>query len=184
LIAPIRVEEAAGPSFLEVEFGVSNTGANGKRSARKNLVFVIMAFGGSESQETYAAIQEECSKQGLKAVRVDENVSSGFIIKDILELIERAEFIICGLSNERPNVYYELGYAHGVGNHSSNIFLTARDGTRLHFDIAPLRVHYYQSIDHLRALMVTSFIKLVEAKRKRRGSSRSRGSRISLDNDL
>jgi hypothetical protein len=53
---------------------------------------------------------------GLHASRVDENVGSGIVIREISELIERAEFIICDLTLERPNVYYELGDAHGAGN--------------------------------------------------------------------
>ena len=175
MIVPIRVEEAATAlSFLEVEFGTPRSGTKRKGRARKNLIFVIMAFRETKAQETYAAVQDECSRQGFKAVRVDDNVSSGIIIKEILELIEGAEFIICDLSYEKPNVYYELGYAHGVGNYPSNIFLMAQEGTRLHFDIAPLRVHYYQSTEHLRTIMTTSFARLVEAKRKKRGSSRRR----------
>jgi hypothetical protein len=76
-------------------------------------------------------------------------------------MIEKAEFIICDLSNERPNVYYELGYAHGVGNQSNRVFLTAAAQTHLHFDIAPFRVHFYEDANGLRQLMRTEFKKLV-----------------------
>ena len=40
----------------------------------------------------------------------------GGSLDDISELILKAEFIVCDLTLERPNVYYELGYAHGAGN--------------------------------------------------------------------
>src|SRR2546423_7607148 len=110
-----------------------------------NTVFTIMSFMGEGMNEVYSVIKDECSKLGLRTIRVDETFGSGFIIKDILEGIEQAEFIICDLTHVRPNVYYELGYAHGVGNHSLNILLIAKEGTQLHFDIAPLRVKYYQT---------------------------------------
>lgn len=187
MIVPVRFEagEARGPSFLRVEFEDPDPGSKSASHGRKNLVFVIMAFGAGAADETYAAIQDECARQGLKAVRVDDNVTSGLIIKDILQLIEGAEFIVCDLTHERPNVYYELGYAHGVGNNPSNIFLTAREGTHLHFDIAPLRVHYYRSNEHLRSIMATSFAKLVAARRRKtRGSPRPRGGSSVPDDDL
>jgi hypothetical protein len=119
----------------------------------EGLVFVIMSFTGSASSDTYSVIKDECSKLGLRSRRVDEEGGSAFVISDITRLIEDAEFIVCDLSEERPNVYYELGYAHGVGNESDDILLVAREGTRLHFDIAPLRVQYYKSIEQLREIL-------------------------------
>jgi len=84
-------------------------------------------------------------------------------------LIEQAEFIICDLTHERPNVYYELGYAHGVGNKSRNILLIANRETRLHFDIAPLRVRHYRSIEELRALLARNLVEMIKITRRRRG---------------
>jgi hypothetical protein len=77
-------------------------------------------------------------KLGLTAQRVDEIVGAKSIIADIKKQIEKAEFIICDLTNECPNVYYELGYAHGIGNRPLDILLIAKQGTALHFDISPL----------------------------------------------
>jgi hypothetical protein len=129
-----------------------------------NLVFVIMPFS-DELDDAYMAIKDECSRQGLETKRVDDNVGAGLIIVEITELIEDAEFIICDLTKERPNVYYELGYAHGIGNQPLDLFLIAREGTVLHFDIAPYRVHYYGSTEHLRSLIRTKFASLVKKNR-------------------
>jgi hypothetical protein len=111
-------------------------------------------------------MRDECSKLGLKAIRVDENVGSGFVIREITELIEDSEFIICDLTNERPNMYYELGYAHGVGNESSDILLVAKEGTNLHFDIAPLRVRYYRSTEHLRSVIASNLKEMIRITRR------------------
>jgi hypothetical protein len=59
---------------------------------------------------------------------VSGNAGSGLVIREITDLIERCEFIICDLTNERLNVYYELGYAHGVGNEAREILLIAKEG--------------------------------------------------------
>lgn len=131
-----------------------------------NTVFVIMPFTGEQMREAYSAIKDECSKLCLTAKRVDENVGSGFVIRETTELIEDSEFIICDLTNERPNVYYELGYAHGVGNESSDILLIAKEGTNLHFDIAPLRVQYYRSTEHLRLIVASSLKEMIRVTRR------------------
>ena len=133
-------------TFMDREFGRSNYDPDDRGEFEKGLVFVIMPFQGQEMNDAYAIIIDECKKIGLNAIRADESTGSGHVIREITDLIERSEFIICDLSNERPNVYYELGYAHGVGNESMDILLIAKEGTVLHFDIAPLRVRYYSSI--------------------------------------
>ena len=116
--------------------------------------------------DAYAAIKDECKKFRLQAKRVDENTGSGLIIREITDFIERAEFIVCDLTNERPNVYYELGYAHGVGNEAMDILLIAREGTVLYFDIAPLRVQYYSSSEHLMTIVSSNLKNMIRATRK------------------
>lgn len=149
-------------SFVEQEFGKSKFG-----KLKPNLVFVIMPFVGEGIDEIYSTIKDECAKIGFDANRVNENTGSGFIIKDVIDLIIQAEFIICDLTYERPNVYYELGYAHGLGNNSLNILLVAKEGTKLHFDISPLRVQYYNSTVHLREIVRINLEKMPRRKRPR-----------------
>jgi hypothetical protein len=133
-------------SFYDREFGTATHDDDGE--FEPDLVFVIMPFR-EEFHEEYQAIQRACRDLGLRPRRADEGSGSGFVIRDITRLIENAEFIVCDLTLERPNVYYELGYAHGVGNESHDILLVSREGTSLHFDIGPLRVRYYSSPEHL-----------------------------------
>ena len=128
-------------------------------------VFVAMSFRGDGMDDSFAAIRKACKSLKLVARRVDELNSSGVIILEIVHLIERAEFIVVDLTHERPNVYYELGYAHGVGNLPSNILLIAKDGTDLHFDIAALRVRYYKSIADLERLVKTSLTGMINSSR-------------------
>jgi hypothetical protein len=139
-----------------------------KDNFERDLVLVIMSFNpasGGEMLDVYSAIKDECTKLELKATRVDENVGGGFILGETITLIQTAEFIICDLTHERPNVYYELGYAHGVGNQPLNILMVAREGTNVHFDIAPFRVKFYRSTEHLRTLIAGTFREMVLLKR-------------------
>ena len=153
-------------TFMDREFGRSDFDPNDAGDFVPNLVFVVMPFTGQDMQEAYTAIKDECMKLGLTAKRVDENVGSGFVIREITDSIEKAEFIICDLTHERPNVYYELGYAHGVGNEASDILLIAREGTNLHFDIAPLRVQYYRSDEHLRSIVASNLKEMIRVTRR------------------
>lgn len=140
-------------TFFDKEFRGSNYDPNDDGTFTRNLVFVAMAFTGEEMDNVYKAIKDECSKLNLNSNRVDENVGSGLIIREITNLIESAEFIIIDLTHERPNVYYELGYAHGVGNESNDVLLIAKEGTKIHFDIAPMRVHFYRNTEQLREIV-------------------------------
>jgi hypothetical protein len=150
---------------MDRAFGRANFDPDDRGDFEEGLVFVIMPFQGQRSADTYEAIRDECEKLRLRCVRADENVGSGIVISEVTDLIERCEFIVCDLTHERPNVYYELGYAHGVGNEAMEILLIAEEGTTLHFDIAPLRVQYYGSSQHLRTLVSQSLKRMIAVTR-------------------
>jgi len=151
---------------MDREFGRSDYDPHDRGEFEENLVFVAMPFTGEDMKDVYAAIKDECTKLNLTATRVDENVGSGFIIREITESIERAEFIIFDLTHERPNVYYELGYAHGVGNEAEDILLLAREGTNIHFDISPARIHFYKSTEHLKEIVSHNLKRMIEKTRR------------------
>lgn len=154
-------------TFYEAIFGQPKRSED---TFERDLVFVIMSFSrssGGEMLDIYSAIKDECVKLKLKATRVDENVGGGFILGETITLIKTAEFIICDLTHERPNVYYELGYAHGVGNQPLNILMIAKEGTDVHFDVASFRVQFYRSTEHLRTLIAGTFKDMIQLKRER-----------------
>lgn len=151
-------------TFHDREFEDDDYDPEDEGDFEPNLVFVIMSFS-EDMDDTYATIKDECNKLGLKATRADEIVGSGTIIRDVVSLIEDAEFIVCDLTHERPNVYYELGYAHGVGNEADEILLIARTGTDFHFDISHLRIITYRSTEHLRSIVSSNLRKMIELTR-------------------
>ena len=153
-------------TYYDEQFGRQDHDPSDDGTFVKNLVFVGMSFSGKEMDDTYKAIKDECSKLKLKAARVDENVGSGFIIREITQLIEDAEFIIFDLTKERPNVYYEIGYAHGVGNEAYDILLVAKKETVIHFDISPMKINFYESTEDLREIVRSNLNAMI---RKTRG---------------
>lgn len=78
-------------------------------------VFMIMAFE-RERRKLYECIGEIAEDRfGVACVRADHVRSSGHDLRaKIHYLIDRAEVVIAEISESRPNVFYEIGYAVGV----------------------------------------------------------------------
>lgn len=110
----------------------------------RSRVFVVMPFQ-EETNDTYNIIKNCCYGIGLLSIRADDKMGAGYILEEIYHLIEEADIIICDLTLERPNIYYELGYTHGKMVHkSNNILLIAKVDTYIHFDVGSLRIHLYK----------------------------------------
>jgi hypothetical protein len=153
-------------SYIDEQFRGRRFDPDDSGTFERDLVFVIMAFS-DDMNGAYEAIRDQCKKFGLTAKRADEGVGSAIILREITDYIERAELLICDLTHQRPNVYYELGYAHGVGNESADILLIAREGTVLHFDIAPIRVQFYRDEAHVREIISRNIPRMLERSRQR-----------------
>jgi hypothetical protein len=113
---------------------------------RKKSVFVAMPFS-EEFEDIYQfGIYAAVRRMGYVCEKVDESVFTGSIIDRIVEGISNAEFVIADLSLERPNVYLEVGFAWGL---KKPVILVARDGQRLHFDLAHHKCLFYRTIGKL-----------------------------------
>jgi hypothetical protein len=158
---PAKKKRAAGASWLR-RYGRSRGPAKSSMKYSPGKVFVAMSFAKSpEKSEVYRAIVRACKHFNLSPSRVDENVGSGHILLEIVEAIEDGEFLIFDLTDGRPNVYYELGYAHGVGNRPEDIILIAKKDTKIHFDIMPLRILLYTSAKQLERSLKSQLQRLV-----------------------
>jgi nucleoside 2-deoxyribosyltransferase len=106
-----------------------------EKAALSRDVFVIMSFSETDELEDYqAAVTEVCNKAGFKAVRTDSRPAANThqIVDTIHDHIQTCGFVIADLTNERPNVYYEIGYARGL---NKKLILTSKKGQPVHFDL-------------------------------------------------
>lgn len=115
---------------------------------QEGYVFVAMPIGPANPyDDVLDAIKEACQKCGLSAERVDEAQANERITDRILESIQKAEYVIVDLTEARPNVFYEAGYAHGIGKLPVYV---AKVGTELEFDLKDYPVIFYDSYRELK----------------------------------
>jgi len=120
-----------------------NQGVNDEEDEK--YIFVVMSFQADPLlEDTYEAIKRAVSnqKKGLKCERVDEIQEDMVITDKIIDCIKKARIVIVDLTGNRPNVYYELGYARALGK---KIILTAKEGEKPHFDVAAQNIIFYRN---------------------------------------
>jgi MAP3K TRAFs-binding domain len=116
------------------------------------LCFVLMPFGKKPGSGgaviDFDAVYGELIKPaiesaGLVPIRADEEQAGGIIHKPMFERLILCEYAVTDLTTANANVFYELGVRHAV-KPATTMLLFAADGTRLPFDVAPLRALPYQ----------------------------------------
>jgi hypothetical protein len=75
-------------------------------------------------------------------------------------IIWHSAFVLAEVTDGSPNVYYEIGYAQGLGKH---VILTAMKGTQLPFDISDVPVILWDDQNDLMA-QLRHLIKAVVAR--------------------
>lgn len=114
----------------------------------QDQVFVVMKFGDIELDSAYEGVIEPLIIElGLTPIRVDKIQDAGKISDQILENIANSKIIISDLTGERPNCYYETGFAHALGK---EMVLTIRNKEKIHFDLAGHRFIVWKTEADLR----------------------------------
>jgi len=114
-------------------------------SPSEKKVFIIMSFQDQHRDAYFVAIEPTLKKMGFEPIRVDQIQHNNTVTSEILRELESAAFVVADLTGERPNVYYEIGWAHRA---NKEVVLTARKDTAVHFDVAAInRIEYADYTD-------------------------------------
>lgn len=81
----------------------------------KKTVFASMPFAGRYDDTFLVAIAPAALAHGAIAERVDHSGSVGDVVPQIKAMIRAAKVIVADLSDSRPNVLHEVGYAEALG---------------------------------------------------------------------
>jgi Tfp pilus assembly PilM family ATPase len=115
-------------------------------------VFIIMPiqgdnFGTQDNQRIFKEFDTRFKKIerllqnfNCTAIRIDKEYALDELVKRIKNEIERAQFVIADLTEERPSCYFEAGYGEAKGKPiiyiaSKESVIKPREKTSIHFDI-------------------------------------------------
>ena len=105
--------------------------------------FVVMQFTNEYTALFKEVIEPVCTDFGYQVVRGDNVYTNGLIIEDIVRSIRECSVVIADITPNNANVYYELGFAHGIGKPA--ILLSDRSRDKLPFDISGFRLLFYDN---------------------------------------
>lgn len=115
-------------------------------------IFVAMPFGIKKANnKRYSidfdaiynkAIKPAADELEIPIIRADEENDSGIIHTLMIERLVCTDIVIVDITNDNPNVYYELGIRHCA--RPCTTILIYDKSTRLPFDIQPLRAIPYE----------------------------------------
>jgi hypothetical protein len=160
------VEQTIG--YLKNELIESNVKKPERRVesiTRKNYAFIIMPMNDEDARliDVHNTIKEAAIGCGITSERIDEQQSNDTITSRILESIGTAEYVIADLTNERPNVFYEAGYAAGLGK--TPIYI-ARMGSKPHFDVKDYPIIFFENMTSLKSKLKIRLQALIHGKSK------------------
>ena len=112
-------------------------------------VFIAMQFSDTNWQEKHVkrqavkdSIVGACEELGFVAGCVDDEPHNKKICDQIISLIQQAKFIVADLTGHNNGVYFEVGYAMGMGK---EVVFTVHDSEKndVHFDTRQYnRIHW------------------------------------------
>ncbi len=142
--------------YVEVEItvdGFSRLAEVDNEVSISSRAFVAMWFHESTNQAWEAGIKPGIEDSGYEAVRIDRQEHVNKIDDQIIAEINRSRFIVAdftqGSDGARGGVYYEAGYAHGLG---LPVIFTCREDVfeNIHFDTRQYNHIVWENVEDLR----------------------------------
>lgn len=151
-------DKKSGVSFEKFTKKCRNIYSSFEKKANRILktatvpVFVIMPIQGdrfgtqddqrifSEFDSRFQKIEKLLQTFDCTAIRIDKEYTLDELVRKIKAEIERAQFIIADLTEERPSCYFEAGYGEAKGKPiiyvaSKESVVSPKQKTNIHFDI-------------------------------------------------
>lgn len=106
--------------------------------------FVLMPFGGWYDRYYEELYKPAIKEAGLEPMRADDLFSTGSVMEQIWEQVNKAKVLLAELTGRNANVFYELGLSHARGK---PVVFIAGAVDDVPFDLRHLRVITYDVND-------------------------------------
>lgn len=104
------------------------------------IVFAVMPFSEPWSDRVYKEmIKPAIERSGFECIRGDTPIRVGDLTSTIWNAIMETGLMIADVSSTNPNVFYEIGLAHGLGK---DVFIIKQDKEKVPADF--YGTHYYE----------------------------------------
>lgn len=150
---PMLVEDRSSAKYFDYKgsvkyFELQNLHLPGRESqVDPNFVFVLMPFGSKFTGVWERGIRPTIQRLGLTCKRADDFFHNKEIMDVIRENIRKARLIVADMTDQNPNVFYELGYAHAL---RKEVILLTQDRASVPFDLKAVKSIEYRKIDGLK----------------------------------
>jgi nucleoside 2-deoxyribosyltransferase len=125
----------------EIENSKSRTSPAATSEVGK-LIFAAMPFAPQYEDVFFVAMSYAAEQVGAVCDRVDRREFQGNVVNEIETMIRKSIAVIVDLSESKPNVLYEAGYAHALKKPCVHICSTPIE--KLPFDVAQWKTSLYQ----------------------------------------
>lgn len=98
----------------------------------KPFAFVLMPFEDAFRDVYVLGIKPACEEAGYYCERLDEQIFEETMLEHIYNQIAKADLVVADLTARNPNVFYETGYAHALGQ---RVILLTRNSEDIPFDL-------------------------------------------------
>ncbi|MEK7473678.1 MAG: hypothetical protein AAB668_03070 [Patescibacteria group bacterium] len=106
--------------------------------------FVMMPFGNWQDLYYKDLFAPAIKEAGMEPLRADQLFSTGTVIEQIWEQIQKSKILLADLTGKNANVFYELGLAHAA---KKPVVFTSANLEDVPFDLRHLRVIIYNIND-------------------------------------
>jgi len=129
---------------LQAEIQTEKTRVNPPEVTRiEKLVFAAMPFAPQYEDVFFVAMSYAAEQVGAVCDRVDRREFQGNVVEEVHRMIRKASAVIVDLSESKPNVLYEAGFAHALKKPCVHICSTPLE--KLPFDVAQWKTTRYES---------------------------------------
>ena len=128
---------------IQAELETAKTRARPAETTKvERLIFAAIPFAPQYEDVFFVAMSYAAEQVGAVCDRVDRREFQGNVVEEIHRMIRKSVAVIVDLSESKPNVLYEAGYAHALKKPCIHICSTPTE--KLPFDVAQWKTTLYQ----------------------------------------